>query len=46
MARKRIGELLLEAGLITKEQLEIALKEQKKLVSCLDLFYTPWGLYP
>lgn len=30
MARKRIGELLLEAGLITKEQLEIALKEQKK----------------
>ncbi|MCX7770293.1 MAG: ATPase, T2SS/T4P/T4SS family [Proteobacteria bacterium] len=30
MARKRIGELLLEAGLITKEQLEIALKEQKR----------------
>jgi type IV pilus assembly protein PilB len=30
MARKRIGELLLESGLITKEQLEIALKEQKR----------------
>lgn len=29
-ARKRIGEILLEAGLITKEQLELALKEQKR----------------
>lgn len=28
--RKRIGERLIEAGLITKEQLEIALEEQKK----------------
>lgn len=28
--RKRIGDHLLEAGLITQEQLEIALKEQKK----------------
>lgn len=30
MQRKRIGERLIEAGLITKEQLEIALAEQKK----------------
>ncbi|OGW52628.1 MAG: hypothetical protein A2Y81_05295 [Nitrospirae bacterium RBG_13_43_8] len=28
--RKRIGERLIDAGLITKEQLEIALEEQKK----------------
>ncbi|MCG2721356.1 MAG: Flp pilus assembly complex ATPase component TadA [Thermodesulfovibrionales bacterium] len=28
--RKRIGDHLIEAGLITKEQLEIALEEQKK----------------
>lgn len=28
--RKRIGERLIEAGVITKEQLEIALEEQKK----------------
>src|SRR4030043_704693 len=30
MQRKRIGERLIDAGLITKEQLEIALEEQKK----------------
>jgi type IV pilus assembly protein PilB len=28
--RKRIGDHLMEAGLITQEQLEIALEEQKK----------------
>lgn len=30
MQRKRIGERLIEAGLITQEQLQIALQEQKK----------------
>ncbi|MCL5036512.1 MAG: Flp pilus assembly complex ATPase component TadA [Chloroflexi bacterium] len=30
MARKRVGDLLLEAGVITAEQLGTALKEQKK----------------
>ncbi|MCD6309982.1 MAG: Flp pilus assembly complex ATPase component TadA, partial [Candidatus Eremiobacteraeota bacterium] len=30
MARKRVGDLLLEAGVITEEQLATALKEQKK----------------
>ena len=30
-ARKRIGELVVEAGLITEEQLQNAIKEQKEL---------------
>lgn len=35
MTRRRIGEIMVDEGFITGEQLEIALKEQKKGVERL-----------
>lgn len=44
MARKRLGELLLEFGLITKEQLQAALEEQKVTSQPLGEILTQKGI--
>lgn len=41
----RLGDVLIQEGKITQEQLDTALKEQKSRVSCLVTLLWIWAMY-